>query len=205
MPTPLEKPALIAIHYQNDILHPDSKFHVGVDLLSNRRASVVDAAKRLLQGARAHKIPIIHARIAFRENHKDLIANCALFDKVEAAAALLDESWGADFYEGLAPLPEETVVTHIRNNAFFGTELQPLIAKLGGTRLIFAGVATNYSVEHTARHAVDMGYHVSIVSDACTTGDPELHEASLRTMALLADIKTVDQIIAEFAINRSRQ
>lgn len=189
----------IAVHYQNDILHPDSKFHVGVAQVSDRRTNVIAAAHRLLESARKHRIPIIHARIAFAADHANLVANCTLFRKVKAAGVLLDGSWGAEFYAGFAPLLGEGVVTHTRNNAFYKTSLESLIGEQGASHLIIAGIATNYAVEHTARHAVDLGYVVTVVSDASTTADLALHEASLRSLALLADVKSTDEVVEGFA------
>jgi biuret amidohydrolase len=191
-------PVVIAIHFQNDVLHPDSQFHVGTAQTDNYREDVIKSARRLLQSARDKHVPVIHGRIAFQRDHSDLIANCLLFTKVKAAGAMVDGSWGADFYEGFAPQQGEASVTHTRNNVFFGTRLQTMLESLRADTLILAGVATNYSVEHTARHAVDVGYRVVIASDACTTADRALHDASLRTLALLADIRTVAEINEQF-------
>jgi biuret amidohydrolase len=197
MATHLKNSVVIAIHFQNDVLHPDSPFHVGTSRSDDYRASVIAASLQLLQAARNNDVPIIHARIAFQKSHIDLIDNCLLFKKVKDANALVDGSWGADFYEGFAPQAGELVITHTRNNAFHATNLQKHVESLRAETLILAGIATNYSVEHTARHAVDIGYRVTIVSDACTTADRALHEASLRSMALLADIRSVDEVIAQ--------
>ena len=51
-----------------------------------------------------------------------------------------------------------------------------------------AGVSTNSVVEATVRHASDVGFAVTVVSDACSAGVPDLHAASLRNMAYVADV-----------------
>src|SRR4051794_6363944 len=57
--------AVLAIHYQNEVLDPGGKIKLGVAEGSPRRAVVIAAARRMLDDARASKTPIIHVRIAF--------------------------------------------------------------------------------------------------------------------------------------------
>ena len=52
------------------------------------------------------------------------------------------------------------------------------------------GLATQFSVEHTVRDAADLGYAVTVLAHCCASADAEAHEASLRTMAMLATIVT---------------
>jgi nicotinamidase-related amidase len=56
--------------------------------------------------------------------------------------------------------------------------------------VLFAGVATNASVEGTARQASDLGYRTVIISDACSAADQRAHDASLNSLGLLAEIIT---------------
>jgi nicotinamidase-related amidase len=115
---------------------------------------------------------------------------------------MTDGTWGAEFYEGLGPLADEIVVTHRRNDPFYGSPLADIVARFRPRRLVVAGVSTTYVVESTVRHASDMGYEVVVAADACSSASPDMHAASLKAMALLADIKTVDQIVADFALSR---
>ena len=63
--------------------------------------------------------------------------------------------------------------------------------------LLYYGVSTAYAVESTVRHATDMGYEVTVVSDACSTATEKQHLAALEAMNLLASIKTVNEVDAE--------
>jgi nicotinamidase-related amidase len=64
---------------------------------------------------------------------------------------------------------------------------------------VVAGIATNSTVEHTVRHAADMGFEVTVAQDACSAGDPRLHRASLDNMAFVAEISTVARVLAAVA------
>ena len=191
------KAALLAMHYQNDVLHPDGKVRVGVAADDPKRTQLVDAAARLIAGARANGVPVISVRIAFAPGYADCLRNCALFRNVAASGAVQEGHWGADFYDALAPQDGEAIVTHTRDNPFWETDLADVVQRTGATRLYIAGIATNYVVEHGARHASDLGYDVAVVGDACSTAKAHLHAASLETLSLLADIVSVDEAVAQ--------
>jgi biuret amidohydrolase len=180
-------------------VHPEGKIRVGIAEASPARAAVIAAARRLLTGARAHQVPVISVRIAFRPDHADVMENAEIWRRVKASGAMAEGSWGAEFYEGLGPLPGEFVVTHQRNNAFYGSPLADLVHGFRPERLVVAGISTTYVVESTVRHAADMGYRVTVAADACSSASTEMHEASLKAMLLLAEISTVDDVVAGFA------
>lgn len=180
--------AVVALHYQNDVLHPDGKIRVGLSADSPVRASVIAAAQALLAGARERGLPVVHVRIAFRPDYADLLANAPIFRNVRASGAVQEGSWGSEFFAGLAPQPHELVVKHQRINAFYGTTLEDALRIAGARRLVIAGVATHSVVESTVRHAVDMGYEVTVAADACASAQPAEHEASLHSMGLIATI-----------------
>lgn len=190
---------LLALHYQNEVVHPQGKIRIGIAEASPERAAVIAAAKRLLDGARARGVPVVSVRIAFRAGHAEVARNAAIWRRVADAGAMTEGSWGAEFYEGLGPLPDELVVTHQRNNAFHGSSLADLVALFRPERLVIAGISTTYVVESTVRHASDMGYAVTVAADACSSSSPAMHQASLEAMALLAGIASVDEIVASFA------
>lgn len=186
--------AVLALHYQNDVLHPAGKIRVGLDADGDTRRCVLEGAAALLAGARAAGLPIVHVRIAFRPDYADLLPNCAIFRNVAAIGAVPDGQWGSEFYEGLQPLAgsaREFVVKHTRISAFYGTPLEETLRLLGARRLVVAGVATHSVVEGTVRHAADIGFDVMVAQDACAAADPAAHQASLASMRLIARIGTV--------------
>lgn len=193
---------LVAMHYQNEVLHAAGKIKVGVADDAANRGAVVSTASRLLAFARQNGIPVVSVRIAFRPDHADVIQNCSIFRNVVAGHAMVDGSWGAEFYEGLAPLPGEFVVRHSRVNAFYGSQLEEVLRVLKAERLIIAGVATNSVVLTSVACAADMGYEVIVVSDACSSGRPDLHEASLENMKLTADVMELDVLVGRLASER---
>lgn len=185
---------LVAMHYQNEVLHAAGKIKVGMAEDADNRSAVVANAGRLLGFARNNGIPVVSVRIAFRADHADVIQNCPIFRNVVAGKAMVDGSWGAEFHEGLEPLAGEFVVKHSRVNAFYGSQLEEVLRTLKAERLIMAGVATNSVVLTSVACAADMGYEVIVVADACSSGRADLHESSLENMKLVADVISLDRL-----------
>lgn len=183
---------LLALHYQNDVIHPEGLIRVGIDN-DQRREAVIDAATRLLDHARTRGWKIVHVRVAFREDYADLPRNMPIMANVEKIGAVREGTWGAEFHEALAPrrCADEFVVKHTSISAFRGTPLAGLLRLFNAQRVHVAGVATHSVVESTVRDAADRGLEVTVVADACTAAQPDTHEAAIKSMALMARITTV--------------
>lgn len=191
-------PVLLALHWQNDVLHPDGRIRVGLATADPMREALLDASARLLQGARERDWPIVQVRIAFRPDYADLARNMPIFRRTAEIGAVREGDWGADFYEPLRPRTSlrEFVLTHQRISAFASTSLDGLLRHLDASSLVVAGVATHSVVEGTVRDAADRGYAVRVAADACACADRHAHAAALASMALVAEVCTVDACLA---------
>ena len=190
--------AVLALHFQNDVLHPDGRIALGLARQPEVRDALIAAAGRLLAAARAAAVPVIAVRIAFAPDYRDVPEHVPILLAAKQAGAMAEGSWGAQFYAPLAPLADENVLTHNRVNAFFGTGLDRLLAGQGVGRLILAGVATNSVVEHSARHAADMGFEVIAAQDACASARSDLHTAALENIRLIGRVMPVSDIIDDW-------
>ncbi|MES1200908.1 MAG: cysteine hydrolase family protein [Pseudomonadota bacterium] len=88
-------------------------------------------------------------------------------DSTETASAYRPGQPGNAFKDEVAPRAGEIVVVKRTNNAFIDTNLPAKLSALGRDALVICGVATNNSVEATARMAGNLGYDTYVVSDAC--------------------------------------
>ena len=190
--------ALVAVHVQNDIVGPDGAFAPFFRAEIDRVGTLATAA-RLLGAARAAGVPVVYTRVAWRPDYSDLHANSPLLNIVLQQNCLVDGTPGAAITDELAPQDTDHVVTHQRVGGFHDSELDEVLRGLGVETVAFLGVATNASVEGTARAASDLGYRVLVISDACSAATPDAHAASLESLGLLAEITTTDDLIASFA------
>ncbi|HEB3530089.1 TPA: cysteine hydrolase [Burkholderia cenocepacia] len=189
--------AVLALHFQNEVLHPDGRIRVGIAEGDPIRERVMHAAQCLLAGARERNLPIIHVRIAFRPDYSDCPRNTPIFRKTVELGAVKDGEWGAEFVSSLAPLPSarEFVVTHTRISAFAGTSVEQTLRMLDVQRLIVAGVATHSVVENTVRDAADRGYEIHVAQDACAAANLGVHSNALASMSLIATIASVEEAL----------
>lgn len=78
---------------------------------------------------------------------------------------------GCEFQPALAPLAEEAVFEKNVPDAFIATQLERWLRVRSIDALVMVGVATNNSVEATARTGGNLGFRVRVVSDATFTFD----------------------------------
>jgi nicotinamidase-related amidase len=180
--------ALLAVHFQNDICHPDGLIPFSLDRRTRAASNFLSASKRALDEARRAGWTIAHIHIAFAPDYSDLLRNCRLFLKTEMFGALKRGSWGAAAFADFAPMADEIVVTTNCNSGFRRTALETTLNERGIERVNVMGLATQFSVEHTVRDAADIGYRVRLFPDCCVSGDMDAHGATLRTMPMLADV-----------------
>ena len=85
----------------------------------------------------------------------------------------------AQIVGALAPAADRTTETVLRKHTlspFASTPLDTILGERGTRYLVLAGVMTGWAVELTAREAVDRGYGVLVVSDACPGETYEIHD-----------------------------
>jgi biuret amidohydrolase len=182
--------ALIALHFQNDICHRDGKVPFSRDRDIAEPVEFLKASRTLIGRARDHGWTVVHVHIAFADDYSDLPRNCRQFKTVAEVGAAKRGSWGAAAMEGFEPQEGDVSLVHACNNGFQGTGLDELLRSRGIGDIAVIGLATQFSVEHTVRHAADLGYFVSLVADCCFSANKAAHAASIDLMGYLAEIKT---------------
>ncbi len=186
--------AIIAVHFQNDIVGADGAF-APFFRAEVERTGVLDTTAGLLAAARAAAVKVVYTRVAWKADYSDLVANSPLLGMVAQNGCLIDGTPGAAIVEELTPHDGDTVVTHRRVGGFVDSELDSILHGAGIDTVVFTGVATNASVEGTARGASDLGYRTVVLADACSAGSDAAHTASLESLGLLAEITTTDELL----------
>ena len=144
---------------------------------------VVGHLRQLIDGARAHGIPVLYAPMAYTaEDYADHALqrrtgiNRIMFEN----QMFLAGTWGADFHPELRPGAAEIVLRPHKGTDVFETDLPEHLDRLGTTQLVLAGMTANLCVESTGRHAAEHGYDVTYVRDAIGAENLPAYEASIR-------------------------
>jgi ureidoacrylate peracid hydrolase len=86
----------------------------------------------------------------------------------------------AQMVDELAPGADEIVFPKTSSSVFMSTNIDYVLRNLGTRYLIIAGCLTDQCVDSAVRDACDLGYLVTVPTDACATLSAERHEWSLR-------------------------
>jgi gluconolactonase len=176
-----KRSALIVQDLQNDVIMPGGAFTRDDPSPAEHAKSqnVVANVKAIAQAARAAGMPVVHVWYVVEPGAVGLKQNAPLFEGVAGLKALVRGSHGAAPVKGLEAKKGDFVVEKMRMNAFYATNLDNLLRGLGAETVVITGAWTNFSIEHTARHAADAGYRAVVVSDGTSTVNDEWQHAAL--------------------------
>jgi nicotinamidase-related amidase len=149
--------ALIIIDQQKGILHP----RLG-------RRNNPQAEERMLELFALWRLrgrPVIHVQHLSRSPY----------------SVFWPEQDGVEFQERFVPQGGEWLIQKQVPDAFCASGLEAQLREAGIGQLIIVGVATNNSVESTARTAGNLGFDTFVAEDACFTFDKADYFGTLRT------------------------
>ena len=114
----------------------------------------------LLSEWRRKKRPVIH------------VQHCS----VETDSPLRPDSPGNEFKDIVLPINDEKIFTKTVNSAFIGTELEEYLRNHDIDSLVIVGLTTDHCVSTTTRMAGNLGFEVTLVSDATAAFDRLGHD-----------------------------
>jgi nicotinamidase-related amidase len=171
---------LVLVDPYNDFLSEGGKVWPRVKEVAEA-VGTVENLKRLLAGARAAGIrTFIAPHRRWRPGDVDgwLRPGRPHIGMRDARAFALG-TWGGEFHADLAPTDGDVVCAeHWTENGFAQTDLDLLLREHGVEHIVLAGMTAPGCVEGTARHAVEMGYAVTLVRDATAAYSQELMHAA---------------------------
>lgn len=106
-------------------------------------------------------------------------------------------SWDGKVIDEIAPGDDEIVLPKSSSSVFVSTHIDYLLRNLGVRQLVISGLVTDQCVESAVRDACDLGYLVTLVSDACATYSQERHDDSLRAIKGYCRQVSTDALIEE--------
>lgn len=174
---------------------------------------VIPNQRALLECFRAHALRIVHITVgAHLPDNSDWVPLRRQADeRVERETGTRPAVYPVGSFEHsilpeLQPRPGELVLNKVSRSTFTSTGIDQILRNIGLDTLIVAGVATNSCVEMTARDAADRGYKCVLVEDACATLTQEMHDAVLRTFALLyGKVQETEEVLEDLRRALERQ
>lgn len=111
--------------------------------------------KKILEHWRKQSLPVIH------------IKHCS----TEEASSLREDNAGNEFKAECKPLENEIIFKKSVNSAFIGTSLEQHLKENNFHKLTIVGLTTDHCISTTTRMAGNLGFDVTLISDATATFD----------------------------------
>jgi nicotinamidase-related amidase len=176
--------AVLGLHWQVNVVRPEG-FFGGMLSAAVASSGVVDRAARFHAAARVAGAAGYLTRFTIPEGEGGLVRNTDFMRAVgDAQEAFRPEAPGSQLIPEMADAGEP--VDNQKLSGLAGNGLAGRLTTAGIDTVFVTGVATNLTVEQTARHGTELGLTMYVISDCVTAADEETHTASLGNLGLAA-------------------
>jgi nicotinamidase-related amidase len=148
------------------------------ELLAKRRAELAASTNALVAAARKAAVPVVWVKQEFSPD----LSDATLEVRRGNIAVVIAGMPGASLLPEVAIHASDHVIVKKRYSAFFGTDLDDLLARLGCNQLIVAGVNTHACIRTTVIDAYQRDYEIILASDCIASHDKEHHDITWRYM-----------------------
>lgn len=143
--------------------------------------ATIPACIRAVKIARAKQIPVFFVKRHYRADGSDV--ECTRYAAwVKGGKSMRPGTEGAEEPNGLAPKEGDYSIIKPRWSAFFGTELDLILRRIGVRRVILAGTTTPNCIRTTCYDANSLDYNVVILTDCTSSQTEEIQQANLADM-----------------------
>ena len=197
--------ALLFVDVQNYACRPDGGEYAGLsqadrdarygDFFRSLRDTAVPNMRKLQAACRQARIEVLYTVIeALTKDGRD-----QSLDYKISRLFVPRGSWDALVLSDIAPAGDEIVLPKTSSSVFISTNIDYVLRNLGVRSLIVAGVLTDQCVDSAVRDACDLGYLVTVPTDACATLSTERHEWSLRNNRGYCRQVTTEALVEEIS------
>jgi nicotinamidase-related amidase len=200
---PIDRTAYLLVDPFNDFLHEDGKVTPLLAPVADE-VGLLDNLRRLDKAVRAAGIQVAivpHRRWEpgdYETWDHPSPTQRKIMDKHHFARG----EWGGEFHEDLQPQPGDIIASeHWGQSGFANTDLDMKLKQHGITHVIVAGLIANTCIETTAKYAMELGYHVTLVKDATAAfSHAHMHAAhELNGPTFAHAIRTTDEVIGDLS------
>ena len=166
----LDKTALILIGFQNDYFAEDGILHSVIEE-SAQVSNALGNTIKLLDHRGDDFGLVVSTPIIFSPDYHELDKPVGILKAIAEVGAFQATKPGSQTIQELERFSD--LITEIPGkrglNAFSNTALEDTLRENGIEHIVLAGAVTSICIDSTGRHAADLGFEVSVLSD-CTTG-----------------------------------
>ncbi|MCF7790969.1 MAG: cysteine hydrolase [Victivallales bacterium] len=165
--------ALLIIDMQNDFVLPGSSAKIA------GAKATIPVIQKVLNSFRKANLPVFHAVREYRADGSD-IELTRLENFLEKSKMLVPGTYGCEIVGELQPVPGEYRIVKNRYSAFFMTELDLILRRLGIEHIVICGTQYPSCVRATIFDALSYNYFVTMIIDGCSAQTSEIGESNIR-------------------------
>jgi nicotinamidase-related amidase len=195
-------PALIMIDMQKAFLDSASSLCVPSAL------ETVPACGELIDFCHGAGIPVFFVTRRYRADGSD-VEHCRYSRWLEGGKPLSEDCpdrESAAYPEEFNVLPGDYHIIKPRFSAFFQTELDMILRRMGADTVILAGTTTPNCIRTSCYDALSLEYNAVVVSDCSSSATEDIQRGNLRDMKNIgAEIVSLEELKRGLEINNTVQ
>ena len=179
--------------YKNQGLKPKEAEARYAYFFKHLKEAAIPNMQRLQRACRAKGIEVLYTMIESltidgRDRSLDYKITGFNVPKGSRDAQVLDQ---------IRPLDDEILFPKTSSSVFISTNIHYILGNLGVDFLIISGLLTDQCVSSAVRDACDLGYRVTLITDACATYSADRHATAISHIKGYCRRRTTDAFLRE--------
>jgi nicotinamidase-related amidase len=198
-----ERTGLLIVDPYNDFMSEGGKLYEAIKPTADA-SGMFDNLRKIIPAIRAAGIQVFIVP-HHRSHHGDFDGwqHINMFQKAGLPTKAFEVgSWGGEFNPEFGPKDGDIIIKeHWAQSGFANTDLDAQLKQHGIQKIILVGLIANSCIESTARFGMELGYHVTLVTDATAAFSAEGMKAAatnapMYAHAILSTTELLEQIPA---------
>lgn len=172
------KKALLIIDMQNGFIKESSPF-----CIKNAKDSILNCAKAI-EEARKKEIEIIFVNRSYNKDGSDIeYTRKEVWEKMgKPLSEIASYDKSSENPKEIGRKKEDRVIIKPRFSAFFATNLDLILRRLGIVEIILIGTTTPNCIRTTCYDGISLDYKVTIIEDCTSSNTKEIQDANINDM-----------------------
>ncbi|MDB5836441.1 MAG: isochorismatase [Caballeronia sp.] len=183
-----DRTGLLIVDPYNDFMSEGGKLFNAIKATADV-SGMFDNLRKIIPAARSAGIQVFIVP-HHRSHHGDFDGwqHINMFQKAGLPTKAFEVgSWGGEFNPEFGPQPGDVVIKeHWAQSGFANTDLDAQLKQHGIQKIILIGLIANSCIESTARFGMELGYHVTLVTNATAAFSVEGMQAAATNAPMFA-------------------
>ncbi len=178
--------ALVVIDMENAFIDPASP------LCIKNALATVPACGKVIEKARERKIPVFFVNRVYRKNGSD-VEFTRYQSWLDGGRYLAPGSTGPlsiEVPKEFQPREGDYCIVKPRFSAFFQTELDLILRRLGVKTVILTGTTTPNCIRTSCYDGLSLDYNILIIEDCCSSNTEEIQRVNMEDMKRIGAVIT---------------